>query len=389
MNRSAKFAALAVVGTMGFAACGGSTSTGSSSTTTSTATTTTSASAGATGSSTGSASGTDCAQGKLVGGGSTAQKLAMDTLTSSFSQQCAGSTIEYSGTGSGQGIKDFYNKQIDWAGSDSPLKTTANADNVIEADKAKARCAGNPAWDLPMVGGPIAFAYNLKGVDKLIMTPDVAAQIFNGKITTWNDAAIAKINPGVTLPSTKISVFFRSDDSGTSENVQKFLAATAPKTWTAEPAKKWAGKAGEGKKGSQGVAEGIKGVEGGFGYDEWKYAKDSQLGVAQLDNGSGAVELTADSAAKAIEGATVSGTGNDLSLKLKYTDTAAGAYPMLLVTYEIVCSKGLDATKTAVEKSFLNYLVSSDTQQQLPDMGYAPLPDSLRTKVETAIKAIA
>ena len=386
MNRTGKFAALALLGTLSFTACGGGSTPATSNTSNN------SAAPAASGSAAGgtNAAALACPAGKLVAGGSTAQKLAMETLTSAYSKECGGKgTIEYSGTGSGQGIKDFYNKQIDFAGSDSALKTKANADGVIEADKAKARCGGAEAWDLPMVVGPVALAYNLKGIDKLVLTPALTADIFNGKITMWNDPAIAKINEGTTLPATKISVFFRSDDSGTSENVQKYLAAAAPTNWTAAPAKKWAGKVGEGKKGSQGVAEGIKGLEGGFGYDEWKYAKDSQLGVAQLDNGAGAVELNAESAGKAVEGAEVSGTGNDMALKLKYSGTEAGAYPLILVTYEIVCSKGLEADKTALLKDYLGYMVSADIQASLPDSGYAPLPESMRTKVEAAVKAIA
>ena len=386
MNRTGKFAALALLGTLSFTACGGGSTPATSNTSNN------SAAPAASGSAAGgtNAAALACPAGKLVAGGSTAQKLAMETLTSAYSKECGGKgTIEYSGTGSGQGIKDFYNKQIDFAGSDSALKTKANADGVIEADKAKARCDGAEAWNLPMVVGPVALAYNLKGVDKLVLTPALTADIFNGKITMWNDPAIAKINEGTTLPATKISVFFRSDDSGTSENVQKYLAAAAPTNWTAAPAKKWAGKVGEGKKGSQGVAEGIKGLEGGFGYDEWKYAKDSQLGVAQLDNGAGAVELNAESAGKAVEGAEVSGTGNDMALKLKYSGTEAGAYPLILVTYEIVCSKGLEADKTALLKDYLGYMVSADIQASLPDSGYAPLPESMRTKVEAAVKAIA
>lgn len=379
MIRFGKLAALAAVGTLTFTACGGSTE--SSTSTTSAAGTTTATAA---------AAALACPTGKLVGGGSTAQKLAMETLTSDYAAECGNKgTIEYSGTGSGQGIKDFYNKQIDFAGSDSALKSEANSDGVIEVDKAKARCSNNAAWNLPMVVGPIAFAYNLDGVDSLVLTPEVVAQIFNGKITTWNDKAIADLNSGVTLPSDKISVFFRSDDSGTSENIQKYLAAAATTNWKTEPAKKWAGTAGEGKKGSQGVADGIASTKGGFGYVEWKYAKDSQLGVSQIDNGDGAVELSAESAGKAVESATVTGTGNDLGLKLKYTDNGAGAYPVILVTYEIACSKGLDADKTALLKDYLSYMVSTDTQESLPDLGYAPLPESLRTKVETAVQAIS
>ena len=108
-----------------------------------------------------------------------------------------------------------------------------------------------------MVTGPIAIAYNVKGVDNLVLNADVAAKIFDGKITTWNDPAIAALNSGVTLPATPIKVFFRSDESGTTENFTKYLKAAAPTAWTAEPGKKWTGK-GEGKEKSAGVATAVE-----------------------------------------------------------------------------------------------------------------------------------
>ena len=122
---------------------------------------------------------------------------------------------------------------------------------------------------------------------------------------------------------------------------------------------------------------------------EWSYAKTNNLKMAQLDNGNGAVELTAESVGKAVDEAEVKGSGNDLSLSIKYTDTAAGAYPALLVTYEIVCSKGLDAEKTALVKDFLTYFSSESAQGALEELGYAPLPGSLLTKVQTAAGAIS
>ena len=137
----------------------------------------------------------------------------------------------------------------------------------MEQTAADKQC-GSPAWNLPMVTGPIAVAYKVKGVDKLILTPDVIAKIFIGQITTWNDPAIAKVNPGVTLPSTAIKVFFRSDESGTTENFTKYLKGAAPKVWTADPAKKWTGK-GEGKEKTAGVAGAVKATEGGITYAEW------------------------------------------------------------------------------------------------------------------------
>ena len=130
-----------------------------------------------------------------------------------------------------------------------------------------------------------------------------------------------------------------------------------------EPAKVWSGK-GEGKAEVGGVAEGVKSTDGGVTYVEWSYAKDNDLGIAQVDNGGGAVELTGDTVGKAVEAAKPDGEGNDLRLKLDYTTKEPGAYPILLVTYEIVCSKNKDATKAANIKTFLSHFAASDTQAE-------------------------
>ena len=123
-----------------------------------------------------------------------------------------------------------------------------------------------------------------------------------------------------------IKVFFRSDESGTTENFTKYLKAAAPDAWTAEPAKKWTGK-GEGKEKSAGVAGAVKATEGGITYAEWSYAKDNKLGIAQIDNGAGPVELTGESVGKAVAAAKQTGTGNDLRLKLDYATKEAGRLP--------------------------------------------------------------
>jgi phosphate transport system substrate-binding protein len=157
--------------------------------------------------------------------------------------------------------------------------------------------------------------------------------------------------------------------------------------WKDEPAKAWTG-TGEGKNKSSGVAEATAGTKNSITYIEWSYAKDNKLPMAQLDSGKGPVELSGDAVAKAVSEAKVKGSGNDLSLDLKYSGTKAGAYPALLVTYEIVCSKGLAADKTAIVKDFLTYFSSADAQGKLPDLGYAPLPSDLQSKVTTAVAAI-
>jgi phosphate transport system substrate-binding protein len=330
---------------------------------------------------------TTCPKGTLNAEGSSAQKNAIEEASSAYGELCPDVKINYNPTGSGAGVKQFNAGQVDFAGSDSALKTVPK-DGVIDTDAAKKRCLNNPAWNLPMITGPIAVAFKLTGVTSLSLTPEVAANLFQGKIATWNDPAIAAINPGVTLPAKPVKVFFRSDESGTTENFTKWMHGAAPAAWAAEPSKTWAGK-GEGKEKSAGVTQGAATTEGGLTYVEWSFARDAKLGIAKINNGGGDVELTADSVAKAVSSAQVVGTGNDLALKLDYATKAPGAYPVILVSYEIACSKGLAADKTALVKAFLKYLASEEHQKTLVDQGYAPLPSELRTKVAAAVEAIS
>lgn len=368
-HRPGQLAAFALIGSMALTACG-------------------SDDTGALGAidTTGHSATVQCFTGTLNAEGSSAQKNAIEEAAASFAAACPDATVNYNPTGSGTGIKQFIAGQVDFAGSDSALKLTAR-DGVVQAEAAAQRC-GSDAWNIPMVTGPIAIAYHLSGVDALTLTPDVVAGIFGGRITTWNDPRIVAVNPGVTLPDTAITVFFRSDESGTTENFTTYLNAAAPDAWPHEPAKSWPA-AGEGKEKSSGVSEGVKSTEGGVTYVEWSYARDNQLGVARIDNGGGAVELTGASVGKALEAATASGTGNDLRLTLDHATQKPGAYPILLVTYQIVCSRYQDAATAGKVRAFLSHFAAAETQQGLEEIGYAPLPSSVRGKVEAAIAAIS
>ena len=371
-RRIANVTGVALVGTLALAGCGSNNNTTATSS----------------GSSSTSASSTGCATGTLSGEGSTAQKNAIDQAITDYQTACPGATVNYNGTGSGAGVKQFTAGQVAFGGSDSALKSVPVAGATVTEQAAADKACGSPAWDIPMVTGPIAVVYNVKGVSKLILTPAVSAKIFNGVITTWNDPAIAAINPGVTLPATAIKVFFRSDESGTTENFTKYLHAAAPTAWTATPGKKWTGK-GEGKQASSGVSNAVKATDGGITYTEWSYAKDDQLAMAQIDNGGGPVELTAPAVSQALSLAKQAGTGNNIILKLDYTTKAPGAYPILLVTYEIACSKGKDAAKAKLLQSFLKSFASSSEQAKLVTIGYAPLPANIQGQVNTAIAALS
>ncbi len=335
---------------------------------------------GTTSQSSSGSSAADCPAGTVKAEGSSAQKNAIESAIKGYQTACTSATINYNPSGSGAGIKNFIAGQVDFAGSDSSLKDG-------EATAAAATCA-SPAWNLPMVTGPIAIAYNVKGVDKLVLDAATATKVFSGAITTWNDPAIAALNSGASLPATPIKVFFRSDESGTTENFTKYLKAAAGSAATIEPAKKWGGTVGEGKEKSAGVASAVKGQDGGVTYVEWSYATQNSLGIAAIDNGSGAVTLSSESVGKMVESATQKGSGNDLSLTLDYATKVPGAYPINLVTYEIVCAKYADAAKGARVKAFLGYFASSAVQKTLEKDGYAPLPASVASKVQSAVKAI-
>ncbi len=328
---------------------------------------------------------TSCASGggTLNAEGSSAQDNAMKAWTKAFQAACSGVTVNYNPTGSGAGVQSFLSGNVDFAGSDSALKDD-------EHPKADARCKTGKAIDLPMVVGPIAIAYKLTGVDDLQLSAATAAGIFAGKITTWDAPELKKDNPDAKLPSKPIQSFHRSDESGTTDNFQKWLAAAAPDVWTFSNAKAWKGPGGQGAAKSAGVTSAIAAADGTIGYIEQSFAENAGLGVAKIANdGTNFVALSAESAGKAVEAATVTGTGTDLSLKLDYATKASGAYPIILVTYEIVCEKGLAAKQGELVKSLLTYTSSAAGQGVLKDNGYAPLPESIRGKVATVVAGLS
>ncbi|APE18285.1 phosphate ABC transporter substrate-binding protein PstS [Mycolicibacterium pallens] len=314
--------------------------------------------------------------------GSTAQQNAVAVFNQVWGQKCAGKNLSYNPTGSGAGVTQFIAGQVDFAGSDSPLSKD-------QVDPAAKRCQGNPAWNLPLVFGPVALGYNLPGVDKLVINADVLAKIFTGAITNWNDPAIAALNSGVSLPDQKITPIYRSDSSGTTDNFQKYLAAAAPQTWSKGAGKEFQGGAGEGAQKSAGVVQAVQATPGAIGYVEKGFADQAKLTAAQIDTGSGPVALSDDSAKAAIDSAKFAAEGNDLKLDLNslYATKAAGAYPLMLATYEIVCSKGYDADTAAAVKSFLT-VAANDGQSGLAAAGYVPLPDAFKQRLLTAVNAI-
>jgi len=236
----------------------------------------------------------------LKASGSTAQANAMTRFVKAFEQACPGQTLNYTANGSGAGISEFTSNQTDFGGSDSPLAPT-------EAAAAQRRC-GSPAWNLPVVFGPIAITYNVKGLSSLNLDGPTAAKVFNGGITRWDDPAIKGLNPGATLPAEQIHVVFRNDQSGTTDNFQHYLDAASNGAWGKGAGKTFNGGVGEGAKGNDGTSAAIKATDGAITYNEWSFAQAQNLNTAKIVTSAGpdAVAISTDSVGKTISGAKVS-----------------------------------------------------------------------------------
>lgn len=342
---------------------------------------------GAAGAASGSASNVECG-GKetLKSSGSSAQANAMTRFITAYEGACSGQTLNYTSNGSGAGISEFIGGQTDLGGSDSPLSTEKG-----EPAKAAERC-GSEAWNLPVVFGPLAVTYNVEGVDKLNLDGATQGKIFNGGIKTWNDPAIAALNPDAKLPAGNINVIYRSDESGTTDNFQQYLDSASDGSWGKGAGKTFAGGVGEGAKGNEGTSAAIKNTEGSITYNEWSFAKSQDLSVASIITSAGdtPVEISTETVGKTISGAKIKGEGNDLVLDTTsfYKPAEEGAYPIVLATYEIVCSKYADPETGKAVKAFMQSTIGAG-QEGLTDNGYIPLPEAFKTKLTTAIAAIS
>jgi len=370
LTRSTRLLAVAAIGalTLGLAACGSDNEPDASPT-------------GSTGSATTPAS--TQISGQFRGAGSSAQKAAIAAWTAQFQGENPGATVNYDAVGSGAGREQFLAGGVPWAGSDAALKDEEIASSTTV-------CGADGAFNVPVYISPILVAFNLPGITTLNLAPATIADIFSGKITTWDDKEIAADNPDVNLPSTKITPVHRSDKSGTTQNFTDYLHATAPDAWTDESSDTWpldGGNSGEGTSGLIGV---VSGTEGAVGYaDESGVTGD--LGHALVKVGDTWTDASAEGAAAVVDASPLA-TGrssNDISVQIDRTVTTAGAYPLILVSYSIVCSEYTDAAQGDFVKAFVGYQVSPEGQQvAAAASGSAPLSEAMSTKAAASIAAI-
>jgi phosphate transport system substrate-binding protein len=263
---------------------------------------------------------------------------------------------------------------VNFAGSDSPIPA---ADVPL--------FKGKTVLYFPVIIGPITMAYNLSGVSNLKLSPTVIANIFQGKITKWNDPAIASLNSGVSLPSTPITIAVRSDSSGTTQNFTLFLKDAVPSVWTLGSSStiKWPSTARAGS-GNPGVAQIVKSTAGAIGYVDYATAKASGLSFASVQNSTGAYIAPSPTAASAAaDGATVA---TNLTFAAAWAP-GASAYPITYQSWDLVYAQQPSASDATLLKAYLGYLLGPG-QQLLGSLGYAPLPSSLDQKAVAQLSQI-
>ncbi len=320
--------------------------------------------------------------GTLAGSGATSMESAQNAWAAKFMEQNPEVDLSYDPVGSGGGRTAFLDGGVGFAGTDSALDDEERA-------KAKDRCAGGDAYDLPLYISPIAVVYKLDGVPELKLSPATIAKIFDGKITKWNDPAIAA-DGNTGLPDLAITPVNRSDESGTTKNFTDYLSKTAGADWPHEASGDWPRQGTQSAQGTSGVVQAVQGGNGTIAYAD--HSQAGSLGVAKIKVGDAFVEPTAEGAAKVVEESPKKEglPEHDLAIDLKRDTTTADAYPLVLVSYIVVCSKYEDAAQGELVKAYVSYIASADGQQVAADeAGSAPISDALRTEVVAALNSIA
>ena len=325
--------------------------------------------------------------GEFKGAGASSQQAAVEAWVAGFQGTNPDAKIGYDPSGSGAGVSTFLTGATAWAGSDASL----SADQI---EQSKSVCASGTAFDIPVYISPIAVVFNLKGVSDegkhVNMDGETIAKIFDGKITTWNDPAIQDQNPDLELPATPITVVHRSDKSGTTQNFVSYFIDTVPDAWPYELSENWPNEVGQGAKGTSGVISTVQQADGTIGYADFSQVGD--LGTVAVKVGEEYVEISAEAGSKVIDDSELDSSAegeNRVVVKLNHSTSAEGAYPIVLVSYDIACPAYKDADTAKFVKSWLTYVVSEEGQQTASqNAGSAPLPDSLRETVMQSIDAI-
>jgi phosphate transport system substrate-binding protein len=283
--------------------------------------------------------------------------------------------INYQSIGSGGGIRQVVAQTVDFGATDGPM-----TDEQLALAKVK-------ILHIPTVMGAVVPAYNIPGVTaELKFTPDALAGIFLGKITTWNNPALTKENPGVNLPNQPIIVVHRSDGSGTTYIFTDYLSKVSSE-WQNGPSKgtsvKWP--VGLGGKGNEGVAGMIRQMQGAIGYVELIYAVQNNIPYGVIKNASGGyVKASLDS----VTAAAASVKSMPADFRVSITNAPGKeSYPISSFTWLLIPVQSRDAARGKIISDFLTWMLD-EGQKMTKDLTYAPLPDSVVAKIKETIKQI-
>jgi phosphate transport system substrate-binding protein len=310
----------------------------------------------------------------LNASGATFQKAAQEVTIEAFTKANKNVKVNYGAGGSGKGRQDFADQVVDFACTDAPYK---------EADLGKVK--GGEFFYIPNVLGAITVSYNVEGLDKLNLSAETLAKIFQREIKKWNDPAIAADNVGAKLPDADIVVARRSDGSGTTENFTKFIEGAAGAAWKLKSGStvEWPADTQAGN-GNGGVAQLVKTTKGAIGYVDLSDAKASGLKWAAVKNPAGKfVEPTAESVSAAAEGIEVKDNLIFSALNAK----GDAAYPITAQSWCMAYAKQGDKAKGEALKAYFKFMLT-DGQKLLPEIDFAPVPKALQDKALAQIEKI-
>ena len=303
---------------------------------------------------------------KITGAGATFPGPIYSKWFTEYSAAHSGVQINYQQIGSGGGIQQVTNGIVDFGASDMPM-----ADQALAASKVK-------LVHIPTVLGAVVPIFNVPGVSDLRFSPDVLADIYLAKITTWNDPRIAKDNPGVHLPGDRIIIVHRSDGSGTTFIFTDYLSKVSNE-WKSGPgsgtAVNWP--TGVGGSHNEGVASQVRHFPGAIGYVELIYALQNHINFGAIRNKAGnwvkgSIEGVTDAAATATMPA---------DYRVSITDAPGpNAYPISSFTYLLIPTHPADMAKEKVIKDMLSWIITSG-ESEASSLSYAPLPKVLADKV--------
>lgn len=318
------------------------------------------------------------AQVQINGAGATFPNIIYQDWMLTYNQTHADVKLNYQSIGSGGGIRQFSDGTVDFGASDAPM-----------SDSAIAAIQGN-VLHIPTVMGAVVIIYNLQGVTQAVkFTPDVIADIFLGKVTKWNDARLASVNPGVALPATDIIVVHRADGSGTSFAFTDYLSKVSPE-WQQKvgkgPSVNWP--VGLGGRGSEGVSNTVSQTPGAIGYVELAYATSNKIQFGTVRNSSGNwITPTLEAVTAAAAGA-MKDMGPNTDFRVSITNSSgAQAYPISTFTWLLLHKSYSDTAKARALVQFV-WWAEAEGQAKAPQLGYAPLPKELHPWIGARLKSI-